>query len=325
MPLVSIVVATYFPRTDFFEKQLQSLNNQTYENIEIIICDDSANDAEYEKVKKTAENIISRFPCKVIRNEKNVGSNKTFERLTKEANGDYICYCDQDDIWLSEKVERLVSHITKHHCTLVYSDLSLIDENDRIIHKSFKRSNFRLKHVHGDNTFAHLINRNSVTGCAMMIRTDVAKSAIPFPSYDEYVHDHWLAICAAARGRIGYIHDPMVLYRMHPNNQIGKKRLSNIYTIDDYVYYRIKKQFNRYEFILSNLWLTGEYKEIVYYHIEIAKMRLDLSNKISLRNLLKYLKLAKFDFLLFIFEVLLFTFLRNNSSCFFKIIKYLKL
>ncbi|KQC47983.1 family 2 glycosyl transferase [Geobacillus sp. Sah69] len=322
MPLVSIVVATYFPRTDFFEKQLQSLNNQTYENIEIIICDDSANDAEYEKVKKMVENIISRFPCKVIRNEKNVGSNKTFERLTQEANGDYICYCDQDDIWLSEKVERLVNHITKYHCTLVYSDLSLIDENDRIIHKSFKRSNFRLKHVHGDNTFAHLINRNSVTGCAMMIRADVAKSAIPFPDYDEFVHDHWLAIHAAVKGSLGYIKEPLVWYRIHLGNQIGNQRLVNITNINDYIRHRIEKQMDKYHLILERLPLTPQQKQLVYFQIHLTEDRKKFSQQPCLGNFFKIVPLIKFDIILFLFELMIFTVPFTCSTWIFKKLKY---
>ncbi|AXM89096.1 glycosyltransferase family 2 protein [Anoxybacillus ayderensis G10] len=321
-PLVSIVVATYFPRTDFFEKQLRSLNGQTYENIEIIICDDSANDAEYEKVKKMAEKIIYRFPYKVIRNEENVGSNKTFERLTKEANGDYICYCDQDDIWLAEKVERLVNHIIQHHCTLVYSDLSLMDENDRVIHKSFKRSNFRLKHVHGDNTFAHLINRNSVTGCAMMIRTDVAKSAIPFPDYDEYVHDHWLAIHAAARGSLGYMKKPLVLYRIHSRNQIGNKRLANIININDYILYRIEKQVNKYYLILERLPLTLQQRQLVCFQIQLTQARKKFSQKPCLSNFLKMVPLVKYDTVLFLFELVVFILPFACSTWIFKKLKY---
>jgi glycosyltransferase involved in cell wall biosynthesis len=322
MPLVSIVVATYFPRVEFLVKQLQSLNNQTYENIEIIICDDSADDKEYEKVKKLAENIICRFPCKIIRNEKNVGSNKTFERLTREANGDYICYCDQDDMWLSEKVERLVNYITKHHCTLVYSDLSLIDENDRIIHKSFKRSNFRLKHVHGDNTFTHLVNRNSVTGCAMIIRADIAKSAIPFPHYDEFVHDHWLAIHAAVNGSLGYIKKPLVLYRIHSGNQIGNQRLANIVTISDYVRHRIEKQVGRYQLILERLSLTLQQKQLVCFQIHLTEARKEFSQKPCLGNFFKIVPLIKYDIILFLFELLIFTVPFTCSTWIFKKLKY---
>jgi glycosyltransferase involved in cell wall biosynthesis len=322
MPLVSIVVATYFPRAEFFVKQLQSLNNQTYKNIEIIICDDSADEEEYKKIKELAEKIICRFPCKIIRNEKNLGSNKTFERLTREANGDYICYCDQDDIWLSEKVERLVNYITEHNCTLVYSDLSLIDENDRIIHKSFKRNNFRLKHVHGDNTFAHLINRNSVTGCAMMIRDDIAKDALPFPNYDEFVHDHWLAIHASVKGSLGYIKEPLVLYRIHSGNQIGNKMLTNIQTMEDYIHYKIEKQISRYELILDRLFLSLKQEEIVIFQIRLTKARRDFSINPCLGNLFKIFPLLKQDSILFIFELIIFTVPFVCSKWIFRKLKY---
>jgi glycosyltransferase involved in cell wall biosynthesis len=322
LPLVSIVVATYFPRKDFFEKQLRSLNAQTYENIEIIICDDSGNEEEYKKVKQLAEKVIYRFPCKIIRNEKNVGSNKTFDRLTREANGDYICYCDQDDIWLSEKVERLVNYITEHNCTLVYSDLSLIDEKDHIIHKSFKKSNFRLKHVHGTNTFSFLINRNSVTGCAMLIRADIAKGALPFPDYDEFVHDHWLAIHASVKGSLGYIKEPLVLYRIHSGNQIGNKRLVNIYTLSDYVYWRIEKQIDKYKILIDKLKLSHIQRKIVEKQIRLTKARLKLHQRFTLRNLYNVIPLFYQDAILFVFEILLFSIPDKYSR---KVIELLKL
>lgn len=321
MPLVSIVVATYFPRKDFFEKQLRSLNNQTYKNIEIIICDDSANDEEYKKVKELAEKIICKFPCKIIRNEKNVGSNKTFERLTREANGDYICYCDQDDIWLSKKVERLVNYITEHNCALVYSDLSLIDEKDHIIHKSFRKSNFRLKHVHGTNTFSFLINRNSVTGCAMLIRADIAKSALPFPDYDEFVHDHWLAIHASVKGSLGYMKEPLVLYRIHSGNQIGNQRLANITNINDYIQHRIEKQINKCHLILERLPLTIQQKQLVYLQIHLTKARKEFGQNPCLRNLLRIVPLIKYDIILFLFELVIFTVSFKCSRCIFKKLK----
>ncbi|MDQ0244815.1 glycosyltransferase involved in cell wall biosynthesis [Bacillus fengqiuensis] len=321
-PLVSIVLATYFPNVEFFVKQLTSLNEQTYENMQLIVCDDSASEEQYKVICELVKEHILSFPFTLLRNKKNKGSNKTFEKLTQEADGKYIAYCDQDDIWFPHKIERLVEKAEHEKCALVYSDLSLIDENEQIIHKSFKKSHFRLKHVHGDNTFAHLVNRNSVTGCAMVIRTDIAKSAIPFPDYNEFVHDHWLTIHASTRGSLGYIKEPLVFYRIHSGNQIGNKRLDNVFTLGDYVYWRIEKQLEKYKMLMDKLKLSLVQRRIIEKQIQLTKARLKLYHSYTLRNLCNVVPLLYQDVTLFVFEVLLFSIPEKYSR---KLIEYLKL
>ncbi len=304
-PLVSIVVATYFPNENFFRKQLQSLNGQIYTNIEVIICDDSADDEQFTLIKRLIEEEITRCQPIIIRNEYNMGSNATFERLTGMATGEYICYCDQDDIWLLHKVDVLVKKMEEHPYKLIYSDLSLIDENDKVTHQSFRDNNFRLKHVYGNGTFDYLINRYSVTGCAMMVPINLVKRAIPFPSKDLFVHDYWLSIWASVSGTIAYIKEPLVLYRMHHNNQIGSQRLANVMTIEDYVNYRIIRQIERYQLMLS-IPMIDEYKEKIEEQLIIVNNRKLLANKFRLSTIISLKGLLKRDPVLFLFELVLF-------------------
>ena len=134
--LVSIIVATYNPNIIWLEKQLKSLNNQTYPKIEIILLDDCSTYEKYTKIKEIANEEI-KFPFKIYQNDENLGSNKTFERLVSLASGYYLAFCDQDDIWSDDKIEVLVSEIENNSNTLlVYSDMKIIDDNDHVISNS---------------------------------------------------------------------------------------------------------------------------------------------------------------------------------------------
>lgn len=63
-----------------------------------------------EEIETLAKGCIRSFPYEICRNEENPGSSLTFERLTREAEGKYFVYCDQDDMWLPEKIDRLLFH-----------------------------------------------------------------------------------------------------------------------------------------------------------------------------------------------------------------------
>ena len=190
--LVSVIVATYNPNILWLEKQLNSINNQTYSNIEIILLDDNS---VYEKYLDIVENtgIIKRFPVRIYRNDVNLGSNKTFEKLVNLVSGDYLAFCDQDDVWSDDKIEVLVNEIENNSNTLlVYSDMKIIDDTDKVISNSM--STYRKRHVflEGDNLFKQLIYRNFVVGCTMLVKKDIVLKSLPF--VDSIVHDHYIAL-----------------------------------------------------------------------------------------------------------------------------------
>lgn len=108
-PLITIVMAVYEPNMQWFKEQLLSLEAQTYPNLELIIRDDCSPTVPFEQICECAATCIRSFPYEISRNERNVGSNQTFEWLTQQARGEYIAYCDQDDVWLSEKNRNAVS------------------------------------------------------------------------------------------------------------------------------------------------------------------------------------------------------------------------
>lgn len=282
-PLISIVMAVYKPDLQWLREQLESLNHQTYPNLELLICDDCP---ESPVDDKNFSEIIKNFPFQVFRNEKNLGSNKTFEKLTDLAKGKYISYCDQDDIWHSNKIEKMASVLEKTGSPLVCSDRNIIDARGRIIADSITKISRRNVFYEGENLAPKLLVSNFVTGCAMMMKAEVAKKSIPF--VDSLYHDQWLAINAALNGRIEVIRESLLDYRQHENNQTGILRG----VTDKATYYdeRLIKFMPRLEDYKNRLYF-GEMKKVIDELEAFYKARIRYSKKVNhgdLKIMIKY-------------------------------------
>lgn len=235
-PSIAILMAVYEPRMDWLRQQLCSLNEQTYPNLRLYIRDDCSPTVPYEEIERCIGECITKFPYTICRNERKLGSNGTFERLTQEAEGDYFAYCDQDDVWLPKKLEVLAEEIVKRRALLSYSDVSVIDGEGCQVADSLCDIRPRLRYLDGSGLAAELFFRNCVAGCTMLIDAKIAKSAVPFPM--DTVCDQWLALLAATEGEIAFSKQQLVKYRQHKHNQTGV--LQGVH--DKEAYYRYKVQ-----------------------------------------------------------------------------------
>ncbi len=229
MPLISILMAVYEPRMDWLEQQLDSLNAQTYPNLRLYVRDDSSPTVPFEAIQALVRQRITAFPFTIDRNEQNLGSTKTFERLTAEGEGDYFAYCDQDDVWLPEKLSVSIKQIGS--AGLLCGDMLLIDAAGKTIGRSITELYPRLKFLAGAGLSDCLVYRNFVIGCTMLMRSDIAKAAIPFAH--SMVHDHYLAWYCALEHDIAVADRPLLLYRRHGACQTGI--LTGIVTKQDYL------------------------------------------------------------------------------------------
>lgn len=231
-PLISILMAVYEPRMDWLREQLVSLNEQTYPNLRLYIRDDCSPTVQ---IQSCVRDCITRFPYVITRNEKNLGSNATFELLTKEAEGDLFAYCDQDDVWLPEKLTVLQEAMERERAVLAYSDVSAVDDEGKLLAGSLRELRPRLTYLEGSDLAPKLFFRNCVAGCAMLVNSNIAKRAIPFPR--QTVCDHWIALLAATEGMIAFVPDQLVRYRQHKRNQTGV--LAGVSDKQSYLRYKV--------------------------------------------------------------------------------------
>ncbi|WP_209808947.1 glycosyltransferase family 2 protein [Ammoniphilus resinae] len=142
-PLVSILIPTC-NRPVFFEKALKSALNQTYQNTEIIICDNSDND-------KT-ENIVKKYQAgrggskiRYVRNKENIGPIANQHKCFRLAKGQYINYLMDDDVFHPEKIARMMNYYLKYKgITLVTSRRRVIDVNGKLLNVPKKYKTFKI-------------------------------------------------------------------------------------------------------------------------------------------------------------------------------------
>ncbi|WP_238916665.1 glycosyltransferase [Clostridium sp. YIM B02555] len=292
-PLVSILMAVYKPNERWFIEQLISLNEQTYENIELLVYDDCPNEPVDEKI---FEKYITNFSYTITRGIENMGSNKAFEELTKIANGELFAYCDQDDIWEKDKITLMIEKFYEKDVTLVCSDLSIIDENGMKIANSITEIRKRIVYKSGYNLAKELLITNFVTGCAMLVKKEIAKKAIPFE--EALIHDQWIAIIAALNGKIEFINKSLVRYRQHSFNQTGI--LKDVYDKQSYYNKRIKDFLYRYKSFkkrINNDELKEQIKESLIWLTARENYFLNPNIK-DFKIMMKYRKIHKVSILI---------------------------
>ncbi|MEJ7589787.1 MAG: glycosyltransferase family 2 protein, partial [Ferruginibacter sp.] len=206
---VSIALATYNGEA-FLAAQLDSILSQTYSHFEIIIIDDGSTD--------NTGNVLNEYRLKddrisIFYNEENIGYRDTFYKALLHCKGEYVFFCDQDDIWVSSKIETLLSAIGEN--LLVFSDSALVDQQG--IPLDVKLSDTVIMLQPGEP----LLNRgfiigNCVWGHSIMFHQDLLKYTTL--EKNTHAHDWWFAVVASHLNKIKYC--PVVLnyYRQHEKN-----------------------------------------------------------------------------------------------------------
>ena len=216
-PLISILMAVYEPNMDWLRLQLTSLEEQTYPYLRLYVLDDGSRTVSLDQIRSCAAECIRSFPVTVEESGENRGSNAAFEALTRRAEGEYFAYCDQDDVWLPEKLEKLWKTITAQDAEMVCSDMAIIGPDGERLADSITQIRRRHLFKSGDDLWRSLWYTNFASGCAMLVRASAARSALPFNPYMYY--DHYIALCASERGRVVSVPEPLILHREHGGNQ----------------------------------------------------------------------------------------------------------
>lgn len=222
--MVSVLLASYNGEK-YIREQLDSILNQTFSDLSIVISDDLSADGTPEIIREYEE----QYPGRVrsLRNSERSGSaQNNFFRLLKSEADNYIMLCDQDDVWLPDKVEVTLREMKKLEAEwgeavplLVHGDLSVTDKEGGILQKSM--AEYQKIAVH-DNRFSHYLVENNITGNTVMINRALLGFLADVPK-ECVMHDWWLGLLASCFGRISYIDRPLVLYRQHGENQMGSK------------------------------------------------------------------------------------------------------
>lgn len=231
-PSVAVLLAVYNPKVSWFCELLDSINAQTYQNLSLYVRNDASTKISREEVEKTVAEHITKIPFVIHHNEENLGSTKTFEALVLDCKEDFIAFCDQDDVWLPEKIEKTLRLFEESPLspTLVCTELRIMDGEGKILSPNMQTYRRRHRFFRGAKLAPSLIYRNFVMGCTLLMKRDRALSYLPIPKC--MIHDHYLAFRAAMDGAIDYLEEPQILYRVYGGNQTGI--LVGVKTKEDY-------------------------------------------------------------------------------------------
>ena len=162
---------------------------------------------------RTAE-IVSGFAARdprveLVRGDERIGVVRSVEILLEGVEADAVFLADQDDLWRPGKTARCLEALAT--TDLVVHDASRIDAEGRPLEGTL----FSRRGAGGG--FLANVWRNRFTGCCMAFRSDLLRRALPFPERVP-MHDQWLGLVALRRGRVAWIPDVLVDYRVHGGN-----------------------------------------------------------------------------------------------------------
>lgn len=219
---VTILMSTYNGE-EYLKEQLNSLLNQTYKNIEILIRDDGSSDNTLEILKKYSESYdnISFYTGK------NLKPAKSFLDLIKKAEkSKYYAFSDQDDVWDKDKIEIAIKMLEKEDDNLpklYFSNTKLVDKNLNELKN--------IRKIHKDKlNIGNALIENVATGCTVVFNDKLIEllKKINFDDIENgFMHDSLAYRICFATGNVIFDEIPHISYRQHENNAIGNS--SNIF------------------------------------------------------------------------------------------------
>ena len=222
---IDVLIATYNGET-YLKEQIESILNQTYQNINLIISDDCSQDGTREILEQYAK---KDERIKLYFQEKNLGYIKNFEFLLKQVQSKYFMLSDQDDIWKNNKIEKSIETMNNQGADFVFGDLEVVDKDLKTIYPSFgdfMLLNRKIKKEIGTYKLNYLYN--CVTGCTVLCKSKWIPEILPIPAKSKYVpHDYWIGLMVSLKGKMSYMSETYIKYRQHGNNQIGTEKISH--------------------------------------------------------------------------------------------------
>lgn len=215
---IGIALAAFEPNVAFFNEQLESIQNQSFDSWICVVTFDSP----MKKVLK--EPSISKFTqdqrFRFVENPIRLGHKKNFERALNEVvkgEVDAIACSDQDDVWYPEKLQVCAQYLSLcPPMSLVHSDMHILKGDNKLPQTAWAIEKRGVENVKQHHFFV----RNVVAGCSMLMDTRIIKQFPHIPESAEY-HDHWYAVVAATLGQVRPVYVPLYAYRQHTENVLA--------------------------------------------------------------------------------------------------------
>lgn len=233
--MIDIVMATY-NGSKFLENQILSLLQQTYKDWKLIIHDDGSVDSTIEIIDKYIKQ--DKRISLIQDNKKGLKSGKNFLHTLQYSTSEYVIFCDQDDIWLENKLKELMGLMSVSDKSdipiLVYCDGYALDEFG-VIHQE------SISNTHANSIQDFIIYNSGYQGCSMLINRKLIDMVNNYKGYI-YHHDDIVTLFAYSFGDVYFLPKQLMLYRQHENAVTGNK---------DFTRSKYKRIFKNVGFVVS--------------------------------------------------------------------------
>ncbi|MDR1169809.1 MAG: glycosyltransferase [Prevotellaceae bacterium] len=246
--LISIIIPSY-NSSQFIAETIESILLQTYANWELLITDDCSTDSTWKILN---EYVLKDNRIRIFKLNTNSGAGAARNNSIKQAAGKYIAFCDSDDLWLPEKLEKQIKFMEDNKCCFSFSSYNCIDEKGEFI-KNIK--------VKKQLTYSALLKNNYIP-CLTTVYSASAVGEILMPEIRKRQDwAFWLKIIKITNYASG-IEEPLALYRIR-NNSLSKNKLGLLKY--NFAIYRDIEQFSTlksYLFTLRFLFFNFIYKKL---------------------------------------------------------------
>lgn len=226
LPLVSVVIPTY-NRIHTLPASVDSVLNQTYENLELIIMDDGSTDGTQEYVESIADKRV-----RYRRADKNMGPSAARNMGAELATAEYLAFQDSDDVWEPDKLEKQMKlMLDNSEFGMVYSEFGFYRDGKLIIIIPSKKIPYEEKH--GD-LFFYLLLYPLISTQTMLIKTKEFIAAGGFNETLQAYEDFEFSLRFAQNHRIGFVEEPLVRVNNTPNSvnqRLGERIRTQFYMV----------------------------------------------------------------------------------------------
>jgi glycosyltransferase involved in cell wall biosynthesis len=218
---ISVALATFNGET-FLARQLASILEQDRVPDEVVIRDDCSSDGTHRIVEAFARDFPGQVDFAVNPVRRGVTGN--FEAALSATTGDLVLLSDQDDVWYRHRVAQAEQAFEADpSLLLLFADARLVDALGQPLGTTQMQS-LGMREDEGARircglAFEVFATRNLPLGATVCIRRAVLDDVMPIPA--SWLHDEWIALIAAAKGRVAYIDAPVIDYRQHGGNVLG--------------------------------------------------------------------------------------------------------
>lgn len=243
--LVTIVVLTY-NGSKYIVEMLDSLERQTYANIEVILSDDCSKDNTVRIIEMWIKQEKRKKKYNLLKNSHNKGLVQNLKSTLPYIRGQYLFLADQDDIWEERKVEVQVRYFGEHEkCVLNFCDRSVLWNGKTVVLSDARNRNFFDPIVEDTEYVLNHPGRYGANTIAVRNVKNCYQDILDIP--DNVVeHDTYIAIMASMYGTVDFIRVSLVKYRIHHNNVSGNYKVETTKNFMECLMYLIKSAKENY-------------------------------------------------------------------------------